>query len=366
MVTTDRVAHASLAAKGVPIGMDKELDRPAVRAGVGVVVAVALAACGSPSTGGPTRPESGPATAAPTSAAAPSTWRDQPEIPVAVAGDLWVGGEQVRGRWYAAAGRGSHWVALRGDRTWWWGFDAVPQRIDGRIDQSVVISPGGGFVAHVLTGADGRWRLTGADTAWGGEGLGAVDLPRGPRSGPPPRAIAVSDDGLVVAGGPGFQWLWRPLVDGATVDLAETAPGQVVIGDTDAGLVVNAGRYDRTDGQMGEPYLATLSPDGSLTRLATLPTHDVLEASGTWVAWVPPGTVGGEASGTSEVRVQRLDGTDAGLLTAPDGWLFVAPGFRWESSDRLLALLVSRDGQFEALARCAPQTTSCEPLDVPD
>jgi hypothetical protein len=280
-------------------------------------------------------------------------------LPVAVGGDLHVGGHQVPGRWYTADGRGTHWVALREDRTWWWGFDEEPQRIDGQVDQSVVISPGGGYTAHVLTEQDGSWLLVGADTEWAGEGFGGVDLPRG-SSNPPPRAVAVTDDGLVVAGGPRFQWLWRPLVDNATVDLAETAPGQVVVGSTDAGLVVNEGRYDRTDGQQGAPYLATIHGDGTLTRLGPLPTHDVLEAGEQWIAYVPPGTVGGEASGVPELQVQRRDGSGAGVLTAPDGWVFRAPGFRWESADELLAVLVSGDGRDEALARCRPDTGACE------
>ncbi|MCY4725435.1 hypothetical protein NYO98_04020 [Nocardioides sp. STR2] len=280
-------------------------------------------------------------------------------LPVAVGGDLYVGGHHVPGRWYAAGGRGTHWIALREDRTWWWGFDEEPQRIDGQVDQSVVISPSGGYTAHVLTEPDGGWTLVGADTEWAGEGLGGVDLPRG-GSSPPPRAVAVTDDGLVVAGGPHFQWLWRPLVDNATVDLAETAPGQVVVGSTDAGLVVNEGRYDRTDGQQGSPYLATIDSDGTLTRLGPLPTHDVLEAGEQWIAYAPPGTLGGETSGIPELQVQRRDGSAAGRLTAPDGWVFLAPGFRWESADQLLAVLASEDGQTERLARCRPDTSTCE------
>ena len=53
----------------------------------------------------------------------------------------------------------------------------------------------------VRTEPDHRWTLVGADTEEGGEGLGAVNLPPGAMS-PPPRAIAVTAAGLVVAGGP--------------------------------------------------------------------------------------------------------------------------------------------------------------------
>lgn len=331
-------------------------------AGVTAALLTTAAACGAPE--GADAPEAVEASeqqaAQHEPAGAPAT-----DLPVAVDLDLYVAGKQVPGRWYTAAGRGTHWVALRDDRTWWWGYDEEPQRIDGRIDQSVVISASGGYTAHVQTGPGDGWTLVGADTEWAGEGFGAVDLPRTPMD-PPPRAVAVTDDGLVVAGGPDFQWLWRPLVDGATVDLAETAPGQVVLGGTDAGLLVNDGAYDRTDGTQGAPYLARLAADGTLARLGPVPTHDALEASAQWLAYVPPGTIGGEASGTPELQVQRRDGSGAGVLAAPDGWLFVAPGFRWETADRLLALLVRRDGQFEALARCRPDAESCEVVDLPD
>ena len=141
--------------------------------------------------------------------------------------------------------------------------------------------------------------------------------------------MTVTDDGLVVARGKRFQWLWRPLVDGSTVDLSATAPGQVVLGSTDAGLIVNEGTYDLTDANLGAPYLADLSEDGTLTRLGPVPLHGALEATEQWIAYVPPGVIGGEASGTAELYVERRDGSAAGTLTAPAGWLFVAPGFRW-------------------------------------
>ncbi len=184
------------------------------------------------------------------------------DLPAAVALNLYVGGEQVPGQWYTAEGRGTHWIAMRSDRTWWWGYDSEPQRIAGEIDQPPAMSPSGAYVAHVVTGPDDSWILVGADTEWGGEGFGAVDLPSGEMS-PPPRAVTVTDDGLVVARGKRFQWLWRPLVDGSTVDLSATAPGQVVLGSTDAGLIVNEGTYDLTDANLGAPYLADLSEDGT-------------------------------------------------------------------------------------------------------
>jgi len=332
--------------------------RALIRATAAAVLLTTTAGCGGQQSG-----DANAAAEQPTEPTEPST-EQMTGLPVAVGLDLYVGGRQVPGEWFTASGRGTHWVGLRDDRTWWWGYDEEPQRIDGQIDQSVVISPSGGYLAHVLTGPDGGWTLVGADTGWGGEGFGAVDLPRGEMS-PPPRAVAVTDDGLVIARGPRFQWLWRPLVDAATVDLSETAPGQVVIGSTDVGLVVNEGRYDRTDGQQGAPYLARLAEDGTLTRLGPVPTHDALAASDRWLAYVLPGTTGGEAWGPDQLHVQRRDGSDRGVLTAPDGWRFDAAELQWETADELLAVLVSPDGDG-ALARCRPDAQTCELVDLPD
>lgn len=345
---------------------------PALAAGVTGVIAIAAVAAAmalpepgdpapSKTAAAPTAPTPTPARATPD--AAPS-WPDQPDVPVEVDGDLWVGGEQVPGEWFGVRGRRTRWIGVRADRTWWWGNGAQPQRIEGEVDQGPAISANGRYLAYVVGhGAD--WTLAGADTDEGGEGLGTVDLPHR-RMSPAPRAVGVTDDGLVVVQGPDFQWLWRPLVDGGIVDLAETAPGQVVIGSTDAGLVVNAGKYGQTSGQQGEPYLADIAEDGTLTRLAPVPTHDALVASERWVASAAPGTLGGEVAGVGELVVQPLDGSGRGVLDPPDGWIFAPSDPQWETPDRLLAVLVSPDGQDEGLARCRPDRMTCTVVDLPD
>jgi hypothetical protein len=289
--------------------------------------------------------------------------RAAPDAPVVVAGTLYVGGERVPGRWSSVRGSGTHWVGQRADGSWWWGYDARPQQLEGTMYQPPVISPSAGYLARVRS-EGGRATLVGADTEEGGKGFGGVDLP-GAALDPAVRAVAVTDAALVVVMGTDFQRLWRPLVERETVDLAQTAPGQVVIGNTSAGLIVNEGEYNATDGTQGEPYLARLSDDGTLTRVGALPTHDVQEASTQWLAYVPPGTVGGEASEATELQVQRVDGSTTGALTPPKGWLFVAPGFHWETDDRLLALVVTKDGGDEGLVRCRPDPASCVLIDLP-
>lgn len=305
-------------------------------------------------------------------APAPTTAEDDgpvstsaPTDPAAVNNDLYVGGRKVPGRWQYVRGTGTRWIGQRDDGSWWWGYDAEPQQMERAMNQPPTISPNGRYLARVGTEA-GTALLTGADTDEGGEGLGGVELPVSDAESIDYSVVpAVTDDGLVVARNPEAQLLWRPLVDGETVDLTETAPNQVVLANTAAGLLVNQGRLDATDGTQGDPYLARLDEDGTLIKIASVPTHDALEASEEWLAYVPAGTVGGEASAAGNLRVQRIDGSDDGTLTPPDGWVFVAPGFHWESEDRLVATVVAADGSEEGLVRCRPEPASCVQVDLP-
>jgi hypothetical protein len=348
-----------------------------VLAAAAVAVVVIVLVVAFLTSGGPDRVEPAPSpgptptSPAPTSSASPSEATDpatdaistvMPSDPVLLGRDLFVGGEQVPGEWYFVDGRGTHWIGWRADETWWWGYDAQPQRLEGVMDQPPVISSSGGHLARIVDEGNGTM-LVGADTQEGGEGFGGVDIPLVPPD-PKPRVMAMTDDGLVVARGPAFQELWRPLVDGEKVDLAESAPGEVVIGSTDAGLIVTKGTYMGADGTQGAPYLARLSPEGLFTRIADVPTHDFLEAGDEWLAYVPAGTVGGEAPAPSELRVQRLDGSGSGVLTAPDGWGFIVTGFWWESQDRLVARVVNEAGDG-ALVRCRPDPAECVLVDVP-
>ena len=121
--------------------------RARIRATAAAVLLTLTTGCGaSPSGDAPAAAE---ATAEPPTGDPEPSGGPDSHLPVAVALDLHVGGEHVAGRWYTVAGRGTHWVGLRDDRTWWWGYDAEPHRIEGEIDQPPAISTDGGHIAYV-------------------------------------------------------------------------------------------------------------------------------------------------------------------------------------------------------------------------
>ncbi len=279
--------------------------------------------------------------------------RAVPDVPYVLGNRLFVGGRLAPGLWFGVQGTADGWIGWRSDGTWWRGNGIRPEPIEGTIDQSVTASPDGGYQAYVVDEGSGP-TLTGASTEVGGEGLGGLQVAD---SDPAPYVPAVTDGGLVVVRGADYQLLWRPLVDGESVDLAETAPGQVVIGNTAAGLLVVDGRYDSADGQQGDPYLATLGEDGTLTRVRSVPAHADLIATQQWLAWSTPGTGGGESTTTGELRVERVGGDDAGVLTPPDGFEFAVGSWRWEDDENLIVVLVR--GRLQQLARCRPARERC-------
>ncbi len=287
---------------------------------------------------------------------------DPPTVPYVVDGRLYVGGERVPGEYYSVDGTSTGWVATRTDNTHWWGYDAQPNAIEGVLNQPPAASASGEYVGY-LVDEDGQGMLNGFDTDPAGEGFGlGVEVPV-VMQGIYSRAVAVTDDGAVIAGGADFQEVWRPLDGGTVTQLADTAPGQVVISATDAGLVVNEGEFESTDGTQGSPYLAELTPDGSLTKLADLPTHAVLVAGEQWVAWFGPDDLGGETLTSERLRVQRLDGTDVGELSAPDGHAFRPVDLMWEDAERLVVPVNGPDG--DGMVRCSPALGECVVLDTP-
>jgi hypothetical protein len=267
----------------------------------------------------------------------------------------------VPGDWSQVWAGPKGWVAIRTDGSWWWGWGTDPQRLSGERDLPPAISPDGGYVGEIRTDG-GQTVLSGFETRFGGEGLGAVPVdPGSPEDGTQVRVRAVTDDGMVIAQGGDTAVLWRPLVDNETVDLTETAPGIQVLGNTPAGLLVTDGSDGAVDGTTGAPYLAEVDEDGTLTRVASVPTHDDLLVStgGTWLAFTPPGSTGGEVTSIGWFEVQPVGGSDTTTLAAPDGWGFKVWAWAWEDDDRLVSPVVRDSNGAERMARCSVRAGRC-------
>ena len=102
---------------------------------------------------------------------------DPPTVPYVLGDALYVGGRQVPGAWFHVDGTDTGWVGIRTDGSYWWGYDAQPNAIEGVLEQPPVVSPSGEYVGYVLD-EDGQGMLTGFDTDPAGEGFGlGVELP---------------------------------------------------------------------------------------------------------------------------------------------------------------------------------------------
>ena len=147
---------------------------------------------------------------------------------------------------------------------------------------------------------------------------------------------AVTADGKVIVQGLGTAMLWLPFEDNETVDLTETAPGQEVLRQHPG----RPGRQGRRRRRRRRQYLAEISEAGELTPLGDLPAHDSLVVSpgGEWMAWTPPGTLGGEVTAVGSLEVGTVDGgTRRGLRRPPSGWAFKVLAWAWEDDDYLVS-----------------------------
>jgi hypothetical protein len=278
-----------------------------------------------------------------------------PAVPYLLDGVLHVEDRTYPDFAYLAGGTTTGWLVGRQDFSWWWGNTGRPRALSVAVEQPPGISPNGEYVAYVSTEGE----MNGFQTAPAGEGMGLpVDVPVRGEDGVG-TLVTVTDDGLVVASATGVGVLWRPFVDGETVDLTETAPDQRVLAATPAGVVVQ----DDTAGPEGAVYLADLTADGTITRLAGLPDYGRLEVAGDWLAGVPLDVIGGEVMVFDEIEVRRIDGSDAAALTAPDGWQFVNARFSFEDGQFLVARVT--DGRQERMVRCSPALVECVLLDTP-
>lgn len=281
-----------------------------------------------------------------------------PTVPYVADLKLHTDGTQVPGRWWAVRPAGETWIAWREDFFWWWGRGPTPQELPNGEDVTPALSPDGKYIA-VVRPENGVSMLTVLDTETG-ENIGGTPVSLGRYTfDNAAYVLAVLDDGRVVVRRGATDLLWVPGAGNRTVDLSETAPGQMVVTATPAGLVV-------TDGDGGQPYLAELSDGGELTLIGELPEYDDLAVSpgAKWMAWTPGGTTGGEVTSVPSLEVQTLDGDQQGTLTAPAGWRFKVRTWVWEDDDHLVSTVWSTDVRRERMVRCSPQQARCVLIDL--
>jgi hypothetical protein len=282
-----------------------------------------------------------------------------PKVPYLLGRVVHVGDKSFPGYDYVD-GTLQAWVAMKPPFVWAWSNGGKPQQLEAALEQPPAVSPNGEYVAHLSTEGE----LNGFQTAPAGEGMGLpASVPVRDDDGVGTRVGAVTNDGWVIASGRGVGVLWRPFVDGKTVDLTKTAPGQLVWQATYAGLVVVDGTDGARDPGSGRVYLADVTADGELVPLADLPNFGMADVSGEWVAWVPAEQIVGDVMAYDEIQVRRLDGDAQGVLSPPRGWRFDNTAFTFEDDQFLVARV--NNGQEQRMARCSPALQECVLLDTP-
>ena len=170
------------------------------------------------------------------------------------------------------------------------------------------------------------------------------------------RVAAVTDDGMVITrtGSPCSSGHWstaRP----------STSPAPLRAGTSSTTLLRKRWRERRR-----RAYLVDITAEGEITPRQQLPEQNERgpAASTEWLAWADPDQVGGEAAVVDAIWVQRIDGSDAGTLSPPQGWLFAAANGTWEDADHLIAAVVDDAGK-ERMVGGIPITRECVLIDAP-
>ena len=335
---------------------------PVLAAAAVVLIALVTAVGLSPDRGGSPRPAPQPtdtATENTTDSAPEGVPAGPPTVPYMLGRTVHVGDKSFPGYDYVD-GTSQAWVAMKPPFTWFSSIDGTPQRFEASFEQPPAVSPNGEYIAYVSTAGE----MNGFETAPGGEGMGLpASVPARDDDGVGTRIGAVTNDGWVIASGRGVGVLWRPFVDGKTVDLTKTAPGQLVWQATNAGLVVVDGTDGARDPGGGRVYLADVTAEGDLVAIADLPNFGMADVSNEWVAWVPADQIAGDVMQYDELRVRRLDGEGQSVLTPPQGWRFDNTHFTFED-DQFFVTRVS-DGQEQRMVRCSPALRECVLLEAP-
>lgn len=279
--------------------------------------------------------------------------RTAPTIPYVFENKLYVEGKLVEGNWCCVDGTSAGWLGWAEDG-YWWGNGQQVERLTSLLDVPPVISPDGKLIAMIRR-ENGQAVVSGFETRFGGEGLGSIPIDPGKYGlGDPVRVVAVTNDGQVIVQGRGQSLLWLPYAgSGVTVDLNATANGAKILGATPAGLLV-------TDSSDSAFMLATMSDEGTLTRVANVPQVDDLMTTSDrqWALFVPYGTFGGELAAIQTLSAFMVNGDDAVVaLRPPEGWLFRVHTWAWEDDDHVIAAVMSDPG--ERMARCSVRLAEC-------
>lgn len=326
-----------------------------VAAVVLVVVATGITLIATHRSATPASP-SGTPSPSPSPSAIAHVARSAPQTPYVLDHALFVHGSRVPGSWQYVAHAGSAWVAQRTDNSWWYGVGTrAPSAISGQdVVGAPVLSPDGAFAAFLVNGQNGT-TLTGFETRVGGEGIGGVPVPRTDGAGAPVNVKAVTDDGdVIVQSDGGISRMWEPY-SGHTgthvVDLSRTAPDQVVVSATTAGVVL-------TDGADGPAYLGDIDADGTVHRHGTLPSPEVVvDPTGRSMVW-PRSRPAGEQTWIGTLLVRPVGGGATQRLTLPIGWGFAVETWSWETADTLVSRAVTADG-FSRMVRCGVSAGKC-------
>ena len=276
--------------------------------------------------GGSDEPEPAPSPT-PTVSTAPTQPQDvgifavAPTVPYILDRRLYVDGTQVPGEWWGLETRNGVWLATQFDGSWWWGGPGIDgaMPIEAQLDQPPVLSSNGSFVG-LIDLSSGEAQLTGFDTQPAGEGFGVAPIDDLPSSedGVALRVAAVTDEGDVIVQGTRTSLMWRAqYADQRTVvDLTQSAPDQVILQGTPAGLLVVNGEGGATDATTKRPYLARISADGVLNPGDVLPTYDSLDISpgGIWLVRSPAGTLGGDVTSVATLSAQEVFSIDEVIL----------------------------------------------------
>lgn len=274
--------------------------------------------------------------------------REAPTIPWIDDHALYVGGEQVPGRWGEVVVAGNAWLARRRDLHVFWGFGT--QRHDlGKVGELF------GNGAYPLRGhgpflsRHGGWLVVASDAGTGSSQRVTVVQTSSGRSHevlvPAPGEVGgITDDGLVLSGS-------RLIGPGKTSRLLTIPQGWLRTNGADGMVLSQEWRGERI-----RSWVVEL--DGSALRRVAEVTDASISPDRQWLldlAWAK------DHDEPTSVPVTDLGTGDHRRMVAPQGWVFapqLAPGF-WEPHGTIVIFVVRPQDREYRTARCAPALGEC-------